>query len=195
MKRLLLILVVAFATISASAQLRFGIQTGMNVSEFHFDSSIFNSNNRVGFNIGALLEFSAPATGVGFDAGIRYVRRNSHWEEENKSYSDNRDYLEVPLNFKWRVNIPVINNVFRPFLSTGPSFSFLTSRKLSETYRNKRFDTAWNFGFGVELFKKVQVGATYGLGLTKAMKAVGATSSANIHGKNRYWTVTAAYLF
>ena len=55
---------------------------------------------------------------------------------------------------------------------------------------------AWNFGFGVELFSKVQVAASYGLGLTKSLEAVGVMDNGvDIDGKNRYWTVTAAYLF
>lgn len=94
------------------------------------------------------------------------------------------------------MSIPLINKIVRPFLTTGPSFSFLTSRKsVSEAWNNRKFDTAWNFGFGLELLQKVQVSASYGLGLTKALKTVGATSTANIEGKNRYWTVTAAYMF
>lgn len=195
MKRLLLSLLVVAATLTASAQFRFGLQTGLNVNEFHFNSSTLSSSNRMGFNVGAIVEFTVPVTGWGFDAGIRYVRRNSRWVTENESYSDNRDYLEIPVNLKWKINVPVLNAIARPFLTTGPSFSFLTSRSLSDTYTNRKFDTAWNFGFGLELFRKVQLGASYGLGLTKAMKTIGATSTASIHGRNRYWTVTAAYLF
>lgn len=179
----------------AQAQFRFGVQAGVNVNEFHFSSSTFDSNNRMGFNAGLLGEFTLPATGVGLDFGARYVRRNSRWESQTGASKDNRDYIEIPINLKWKVNIPLINNIVRPFATTGPSFAFLTSHTLGDTYRNRKFDTAWNFGFGLEFFKKVQIGASYGLGLTKALKTVGATGTSNIEGKNRYWTVTATYLF
>ncbi|MCM1484326.1 MAG: PorT family protein [Muribaculaceae bacterium] len=202
MKRITLIAVVAVvmaacASVSASAQFRFGLRVGTNVGSFHFNSKTFDTDNRMGFNAGAMVEFTVPVVGVGFDASVMYVRRNSRWAQEaGVELKDNRDYIDIPLNFKWRMNIPVINNVVRPFLTTGPSFSFLTSgRAISQVYRNRKFDTAWNFGFGLELFKHLQLGASYGLGMTKALKAVGATSTAGIEGKNRYWTVSAAYMF
>ena len=185
----------------AAAQFRFGLRVGTNVSELHFNSKTFDSSNRMGFNAGTMVEFSAPMTGIGFDASVMYVRRNSRWAAKyddgtTGNISDNRDYIDIPLNLKWRMSIPLINKIVRPFLTTGPSFSFLTSRKsVSEAWNNRKFDTAWNFGFGLELLQKVQVSASYGLGLTKALKTVGATSTANIEGKNRYWTVTAAYMF
>ena len=185
----------------AAAQFRFGLRVGTNVSELHFNSKTFDSSNRMGFNAGAMVEFSAPMTGIGFDASVMYVRRNSRWAAKyddgtTGNISDNRDYIDIPLNLKWRMSIPLINKIVRPFLTTGPSFSFLTSRKsVSEAWNNRKFDTAWNFGFGLELLQKVQVSASYGLGLTKALNTVGATSTANIEGKNRYWTVTAAYMF
>jgi hypothetical protein len=42
----------------------------------------------------------------------------------------------------------------------------------------------------------VQVAASYGLGLTNTLEYVGVgNNNETIEGKNRYWTVTAAYLF
>jgi len=44
--------------------------------------------------------------------------------------------------------------------------------------------------------KKLQLSASYGLGFTKAYKLLDSDAhAANIEGKNRYWTVTAAWLF
>jgi len=179
----------------AQAQFRFGLKAGVAVNSLHFNESTFDSDNRAGFTGGAMIEFTAPLTGVGLDLSVMYVRRNSQWLENQKIASDNRDYIDIPLNFKWRISIPIINEIVRPFVTTGPSFSFLTSKSVSGVYKNRTFDTAWNFGFGLELFKKVQVGANYGLGMTKALKSIGVTGSGNVDGRNRYWTVTAAYMF
>ena len=194
---LLAIVAVVFSALPADAQLRFGLRAGVAVNSLHFSTKTFDASNRAGFTGGAMLEFTAPVIGLGFDLSAMYVRRNSQWLETNNiPQKDNRDYIDIPLNLKWRMNIPLINAIARPFLTTGPSFSFLTSRKSAENaYRNRSFDTAWNFGFGLELFKHVQVGASYGIGLTKALKTIGATGTSNIDGRNRYWTVTAAYMF
>ncbi len=200
MKKSILSAVIAFVAVfctafSAQAQFKYGLQVGTNVNTLHFNKDVFSGENRMGFNVGALVEFTVPVVGVGADLGVRYVRRNARFEEANGSFKNDRDYIEIPLNLKYKLNIPVINNIVRPYLTTGPSVSILTSKKAFKDFQNKKYDTAWNFGFGVELVKHVQIGASYGLGLTKAMKAIGTTSSAGINGKNRYWTVTAAYLF
>lgn len=179
---------------SAQAQFRFGPKVGLNVNKLHFNGSTIDSDNRAGFTAGLMAEFTAPIIGVGMDASVMYVRRSARWAQAQQI--DKRDYIEIPLNLKWKMNIPVINAVARPYLTTGPSFAFLTSRKSFQEFRNKKTDVAWNFGFGVELLRHLQVGASYGLGLTKALEEVNAINgAAGIEGKNRYWTVTAAYLF
>lgn len=184
------------SAVSAEAQFRFGPKVGVAVNSLHFNESTFDASNRAGFTGGAMVEFTAPAIGVGFDLSLMYVRRNTRWLEENELTSDNRDYIDIPLNFKWKFNIPLINKIVRPFALTGPTFSILTSgRNIGDTWRNRKFDTSWNFGAGVELFSHVQVAASYSVGMTKALKTIGVTGTSDINGHNRYWTVTAAYLF
>lgn len=200
MKKSILSAVIALVAIfgtafSAQAQFKFGVQVGTNVNSLHFNKSTFSGDNRMGYNFGAMAEFTVPVVGIGADLGVRYVRRNTRFEDSNGTFKNDRDYIEIPLNLKYKLNIPVINSILRPYLTTGPSFSILTSKKAIQDFQNKKYDTAWNFGFGLELFKHVQVGASYGLGLTKALQAVNATGSADINGKNRYWTITATYLF
>ncbi|MBO4996180.1 MAG: PorT family protein [Muribaculaceae bacterium] len=186
----------AFAPANANAQFRIGPKAGLTVNSFHFNNSVFDDNNRTGFTAGLMTEFTVPVVGVGFDLSLMYVRRNAEWLRENNYTKDNRDYIEIPLNFKWKFSIPLVSKIVRPYLTTGPSIAFLTSRKaFNQMYHNKKYDAAWNFGFGVELLSHLQVGASYGLGMTKAVKAIGGGEAADISSKNRYWTVSAAYLF
>ena len=199
-KNLFAFLVAAVAIIAsalpAEAQFKFGLKAGVAVNAIKFDEDMFKSDNCAGFTGGAMIEFTVPALGLGLDASVMYVRRNSEWLENNQITTDNRSYIDIPVNLKWKINIPLINAIARPYLTTGPSFSFLTSKKaLEDAYKNSSFDTAWNFGLGVELFKKVQVGANYGIGLTKALKAVDVTGTGAVEGRNKYWTIEAAYLF
>ena len=107
------------------------------------------------------------------------------------------DYIDIPVNLKWKVNIPAVNRIIRPYLTTGPSIAFLVSdKKINDLFKNNSYDVAWNFGFGVELFQHVQVSASYGLGLTNVVKRIDIDGDyKSIDGKNKYWTVTAAYLF
>ncbi|MDE5800074.1 MAG: porin family protein [Paramuribaculum sp.] len=200
MKKIIATILVGLAVIAgasrADAQLRFGVKAGVNVNSFHFDTDVFNAHNRAGFTGGVMMEFTAPMTGLGLDLSVMYTRRNAKWMENNNLVNDNRDYLSIPLHLKWRISIPVINKVFRPYLLTGPDFAVLTSKRaITDGIRNRKFDTSWDFGAGVELFSHLQIGASYGIGMTKALKAFGVTGSGEVAGRNRYWTITAAYLF
>ncbi len=200
MKRITIVMALIIASVAsaftASAQFRFGLKAGVAINSLHFNSEAFDADNRAGFTAGAMMEFTVPVVGLGFDLSAMYVRRNSQWLENNNLTKDNRDYIDIPLNLKWKINVPLINNIVRPYLLTGPTFSFLTSAKSAgEAWTNKKFDTSWNFGFGAELVKHVQLTASYSIGMTKALKTIGATGTSNIDGHNRYWTVTAAYLF
>ena len=189
------------AAVPSQAQFKFGLKAGAAINSLKFSNSeelksSFSKDNRAGFVGGAMIEFSVPVIGLGFDLSALYVHRETKSVDED---FDNikRDYIDIPINLKYKLSIPVINKVVKPFVTTGPSFAFLTSKKaIEDAYKNKSVDIAWNFGFGLELLSHVQVAASYGLGLTNTLKAVGVTdNSEKINGKNRYWTVTAAYLF
>lgn len=181
------------AVLPASAQFKFGPRIGLEVNSLHFNSDLFNSDNQAGFTGGLEAEFTVPIVGVGLDASVMYVRRNAKFMEEQKSSSVPRDYIAIPVNVKYKLGLPVV----KPYIFTGPEFAFLTSsRAITDALRSRKTDVSWNFGLGLELINHLQVSASYGIGISKATEWVGVTSgSANIDGKNRYWTVTAAWLF
>lgn len=194
----IVMLVGASQMTTANAQFRFGVVAGVNVGKLDLKDvkTITDKNNQAGFTGGLMAEFTVPVIGVGGDISAMYVRRNAEFLVNNNLEKNDRDYIEIPINLKWKISLPVVNNLVRPYIATGPSFSFLTSKKaMNDAYKNKSFYTAWNVGFGVELLNHLQIGARYGFGLTKALKAVDATGESGIKAKNNYWTVTAAYLF
>ncbi len=188
-------------SISAAAQFSIGPRVGINVNSMHFDSDLFKSENRAGFTGGLQAEFMIPMVGFGFDASVMYVHRvNNATIDTNGTATapqiKDKDYIEIPVNLKYKIGLPVIGKIITPYVFTGPSFAFLTSRKaINEAWKNKSTSVAWNFGFGVQLLGHLQVGASYGIGMTKAFEKIGAVEGVDIQGKNRYWTVTAAYLF
>lgn len=185
------------AGVAANAQFRFGLKAGIDVNSLHFNSDVFDDDNRAGFTGGAMVEFTVPVIGVGFDASVMYVRRNARFmatldDGTSESFTNNRDYIEIPINLKYKISIPVVSKILTPFLTTGPSFAFLTSSSIVDDMRNKKTDIAWNFGFGLQFINHIQLAASYGLGISKSITGV---EGADINGKNRYWTITAAYLF
>jgi len=189
--------VMIVCALPVSAQFRIGPRVGLNINELHFNDRAFDSQNRAGFNAGVMAEFTVPVLGIGADVSAMYVRRGAKWMEDNKVERGGRDYIEIPVNFKWRINIPVVNKIIRPYLTTGPSFAFLTSsRAIGDAFQNSKFDSSWNFGFGLEFVQRLQIGASYGIGMSKAVKGINvASETVGIEGRNRYWTISAAYLF
>ncbi len=193
-----LIMIVGASAIPAQAQFKIGPRVGLTVNDLHFNEDIIDSDNQTGWTAGITTEFTVPVIGIGFDLSAMYVRRNTEFlTANNLSTKNDRDYIEIPLNLKYKFSIPVVSKVLVPYLGLGPSVSFLTSKKnIESAYKNKSVDWAFNFGFGVQLFSHLDVNARYGLGLTKAVQTVSSQSSnAGIEGKNRYWTVSLAYLF
>lgn len=190
------IMIVAF-TVPASAQFAWGPKVGVNVNSLKFDGSGLDSDNRAGFTGGLMAEFMFPIVNLGVDASVMYVHRTTEINSNGVGDDYNKDYIEIPVNLKWKIGIPVVGNIVSPYIFTGPSFSFLTSKKaIEDAYRQKAVDVAWNVGIGVQLLKKLQIGASYGFGLNNTLERVGQDGNwVDVKGKNRYWTVTAAWLF
>ncbi|MDH6305379.1 hypothetical protein M2459_001832 [Parabacteroides sp. PF5-5] len=183
-----------FTALSASAQINFGIKGGINISSVHFSSDIIESDNRTGFNIGPMLEVMVPYTGIGFDAAILYSQKGMDAGRE----SFNTDYIDVPVNFKWKFGLPVVKGYF----AAGPYVGFRVGgdkiwdmpQNIGSQIKTKSFGAGLNLGLGVELLSHLQVGFNYGLGLTDNY-SLKDTAGASEGGKHRGWTISAAILF
>lgn len=203
-KFLIALLVAAAAVVPASAQFRFGVKAGAAINKLSLNKDALHSDNRAGFTGGIMMEFTVPVLNIGMDASVLYANRaatlpaidsnaqpivdNGETVYEKK----NRSYIDIPINFKWKIGLPVVGKIISPFLTTGPDFSFLLSKQnLTNAWESRKFDFAWNVGLGVELLQHVQVAASYGIGITKSVSGDDALAS----GRNRAWTVTLAYLF
>lgn len=183
------------ATSTANAQLHFGVRGGLNIASVRFDADILSAENVTGFQIGPTLELMVPYVGLGFDGAILYSQKGLYSEKRTIS----TDYIDVPVNFKWKFGLPVIKG----FLATGPYASFCVGKgnadaesvvgSIKAQIEAKTFGAGWNFGGGVELFGSLQVGFTYGLGLTNDYSATKVGDIAN--GKSNLMSVTATLLF
>lgn len=192
---LAVVAILAFAG-TANAQFKFGPRVGINVNSLHFNESVLKSDNRTGFNAGLEAEFTVPVIGIGLDASLMYVRRNAEINDDGDILKKHCDYFEIPVNLKWKMNIPVIAKLVKPYIFTGPSFAFLTSKRaITEAYKYKSVDTSWNVGLGLEFISHLQISAYYGFGLNNSIVPVPGVDSTPIDGKTHCWTVTAAWLF
>ena len=181
-----LVLFMLLCANQVDAQIRFGVKGGMNVSSLKADRISEYVDSRIGFQVGPMMEVMVPIAGLGFDVAVMYSQRGSKIGEE--SYKTN--LIEVPLNLKWKFGLPIL----KPFLAVGPYIGLRFGDDIIEQLDEKTFGAGLNFGAGVEVFKYVQVGANYMLGLTDDFS--GAIAGHKFKGgKIRGWTINAAILF
>lgn len=200
-KRFIAVAIALFALVStASAQISFGIKAGANIGDLRFEDKDYEGSTTAGFAAGLMLEYMFPTTSVGVDASLMYSHINTKFVETSYSYYVNMvdvgmDYIDLPINFKWKIGLPVARNIVTPYLYTGPCFSFLAGGKdLTTQIRKNTVDVDWNVGVGVQLFNKVQVGASYGWGLNNVMRKYH-TSWTDIESKKDTWRISATYIF
>lgn len=200
-KILVAMLVAVFSIGAANAQLRFGVKAGLNVNNLRLTdaSHIADKDNRCGWTAGVMTEFQVPVIGLCFDLSAMYTRMETEFtgsDADNISY--NKNFLEIPLNIKYKFSIPLVGAIVKPYLFTGPSFAIKLDKNSLKAIQTKTCQTSWNIGLGAELVKHLQIGASYGIGMNNVMKLTDQWTSVHpdkVKAKNNYWTVTAAYLF
>ena len=193
---LVLIILMAFIAVPAKSQLKFGVKGGLNISSVHLNSDILKADNVTGFQIGPMIETTIPLIGVGLDAAILYSQKGMDVKSETGTSTNVKtDYIDVPVNLKWKFGLPIIKG----YLAAGPYIGFrVGGDKFWEIpgsvvgqVKAKNFSAGLNFGAGVELISHLQVGINYGRGLTDNYSA----EKYDLNAKNRGWSVTAAILF
>lgn len=209
LRRVLLLMTMIMLTSSvANAEFRFGIKAGLNVNKLHFNQNVWDASNRTGFTAGVMTEFTVPLIGIGMDLSLMYTRMNSEVTSEPADMvtqaastpgtpvdgSVGKNFLQIPLNLKYKLTIPAVSAIIKPYVFTGPSFNFKLDKNTWDDLRSKTCQVAWNLGLGVELIKHLQISGSYAWGINNIAKNVGINST-DIDLKNNYWTITAAWLF
>jgi hypothetical protein len=185
-----------FVTVPTYDQLRLGIKGGLNIASVKLNSDIIKPYNVTGFHIGPLVELTGPL-GIGFDGAILYSQKGMDIGNE----SIMTDYLEVPVNLKWKAEIPVVEKLIKPYLAAGPYVEFRLSEakeawsNIKDQIETKSFGAGVNLGAGVELFSVLQIGFNYGLGLTDNYSIERIKTVSDVKAKSKNMAITAVLLF
>ena len=195
MKRVkyLLVIAVLFSVSAVNAQLRFGAKGGLNIAKAEFNKDAFRSDNVTGFHVGPTIEAMFGKGGLGFDAALLYSQKGFYSDDETVRIS----YLEVPVNLKFKLGMPLIN----PYVAAGPYVGFRVSGDepwnvgIKEQIKAKSFGAGLNFSVGAELFDKLQLGLNYSWGLTDNYETFDANDADSYKGKAHTWSVSAVFFF
>lgn len=179
---------------TAQAGLKFGPRIGLNVNKLHFDRSSFDTSNRCGFTGGVQMEYMSFLN-LGLDVSLMY----SYMDSEVSNVEMSKHFLEIPLNIKYKIGIPMVSHIFAPYIFTGPSVAFRLDNIKNSPLNTQATQWTWNFGIGLQFIDHLQIGASYGLGMNNYVNglntAIGTITTDQLKAKNNYWTVTAAWLF
>lgn len=174
----------------AQAQLKFGLKGGLNISKVTFSASDINSDNRTGFFIGPMAEFTIPVIGVGIDAAALYTQSGAKVEYENESYDKNLKTIEIPVNLKYNFGLGSMAGVY---VAAGPQFGFNVGSGHLGDYDIKDCNTTFNVGAGVKLISHLQIGVNYNFSINKVAKYEEEGKKYDM--KKNTWQVSLAYLF
>jgi len=182
-----------------SSQVSFGLRGGFDVAENKISKDILNAHNRLGFQVGPTMRFSLPLVGLGIDAGLLY----GHKQYDVKNNPEDIDlsdynYLMIPVDLKKSFSLLGTLGVF---IKGGPFGEIKLSggdfkNGEGDKVKSKGFGMGLNFGVGVSLFSKLEVGMDYRFKLTDNYEEdkpnFGDYFSTR---KDKTWNVNLTYLF
>ena len=201
MKKLAIILVVFSFVLTPSlrADIRLGVKAGVNLANPSFSTDAIQTSNFTGFQVGPILEFTLPIVGLGMDAAVLYSQQGLKFQFDNADFNGRQSTLDVPVNLKFKFGL--VKN-FGAYLTAGPYASFklsgnsisIATENIKNDLTNESFGAGINLGAGFELFKHLQIGANYRISMTDDYKSLD-TGNLDFNGKDRIWSITAAYFF
>ena len=187
-------LVLTLAALPAWSQVRVGLRAGLTVNELRLDRDFVGSSNRAGYTGGLVLDLNIPVVGLGIEASAMYTYRNNRLTSEDRIYK--RHYIDIPLYARYRLSIPGVERYFAPYVFTGPDFSILFDDDAPIGINNSRTYTSWDLGGGADLFNHLRLSVSYGIGITRALEIIDSEyKGTQVEGKDRHWTLSAAWLF
>lgn len=219
MRKIITIVLMSIAVLAApiaQAQFRVGVKLGANVSKASadIDKLKFDGSAITNFTGGVTAEWIIAA-GFGFDVSAMYTAKGTEYViGENLGGALNNlagvvltnevHYIEVPLNLKYKLQIPAVKKIFAPYVYLGPSFAFKVGESIeigdknlsSNEVDNSSIDYAFNLGLGFEVIQHINLSVQYGWGLNSSSdfnflnKIIDETSV-----RSGAWTVTLGWIF
>lgn len=192
-------------TAQAQSPVKFGIKTGINVSNFRFSQSVFNRSNRTGWFAGPTVKFSLPF-GLGLDASVLYDYRSAKFDAFGDVQTVRQEQLAVPVNLRSSIGLGSLASIF---FFAGPQVAFNVGDKdyhwtRGSSYSLKKSNFSVNLGFGITVIRHLQLSANYNIACGKTgettwvdvTSAVGSTLAQNQwNARNNSWQLGLAYFF
>lgn len=201
---LLVMIVTMTAANNASAQIKFGLKGGVNVTDMSLNSSVFDASNRTGFFVGPTIKVQLPLVGLGIDASALYDQREAKIKVGNTTTKETlrSQAINIPINLRYGWGLSSMANIF---LFAGPQFGFNVGdkdQKITEnsTWSVKNSNFSLNFGAGVTLLNHLQLTANYNVVCGKTSDATikegfEQLTNKEVRSRANAWQIALAYYF
>lgn len=201
---LLAMIVTMTAANNASAQIKFGLKGGVNVTDMSLNISVFDASNRTGFFVGPTIKVQLPLVGLGIDASALYDQREAKIKVGNTTTKETlrSQAINVPINLRYGWGLSSMANIF---LFAGPQFGFNVGDKdqkitESSTWSVKNSNFSLNFGAGVTLLSHLQLTANYNVVCGKTSDAtitegIEQLTNKEVRSRANAWQIALAYYF
>lgn len=201
---LLVMIVTMTAANNASAQIKFGLKGGVNVTDMSLNSSVFDASNRTGFFVGPTIKVQLPLVGLGIDASALYDQREAKIKVGNTTTKETlrSQAINIPINLRYGWGLSSMANIF---LFAGPQFGFNVGDKdqkitESSTWSVKNSNFSLNFGAGVTLLSHLQLTANYNVVCGKTSDAtitegLDQLTNKEVRSRANAWQIALAYYF
>lgn len=217
MKKVLTLIVMAVAfAMPSQAQVKFGVQAGLNITNMSFSKDAVEDavKNKTGFFIGPTVKFTLPIVGLGIDASALYDQREAKVDAgEGGSQTLKSQSIQIPINIRYGIGLGSMAEIFA---FAGPQFGFnigSKSKTLSEwkeaaaeyksewTMNNSNLSA--NVGIGATILGHLQAKINYNIALGKTgevkqsgiINGVASGVKDAVNGKANAWQLSVAYLF
>lgn len=188
--------------VSASAQFRYGATAGVVMSDLKFNQDLITVDKAIGATAGVVGELMFPGIGFGIDLGLLYTMRGAEinlgereiWASQGYGKEQSRlHYIDIPVNLRFKyTRLGGIEEYVAPFIFGGPSVSFLVAKSDIKALEYPGADIGLSAGFGLELFKRWQVSASYTWGITYSLKT---RLLEDFSAKNKTLNIRLTYFF
>ena len=201
-KFLATLLLFAFIVVgTVSAQIKFGVKGGLNMSNLSVSGKVIDKSNNIGFYLGPTAKISLPLTGFGLDVSALYNQYSADVTVEAGNEQITREnatltvkQLAVPVNVRYGVGLGSLASIYA---FAGPQFAFNMADDISSIdWKWKNTYLSVNVGVGVSLLKHLQASLNYNVGCGKS--GHGSTSGTErqaFNAKSNAWQLGVAYYF
>lgn len=198
MKKVMIIglLMSILTVIPAGAQILFGVRGGLSTNKLSIDADNFSSKTRYGWFVGPALNIKTPLR-IGVDIAALYNQRTS--EINGESFTQKT--VEVPVSARLNLDFLAGSGIY---LALGPQFAFNVGNEefkwnertsYENTFQLKKSVLSWNFGAGLMLTHKLEIGVIYNAVIGKTGDIETISKQDKIEPKAKSLNFTASWYF